>query len=128
MSLGGALIIGCSPSGKQTADSGDARLHETKCIEHIIGEKNYHSAVIVKALIQIRSGRQEQAITDLETLLDLNTIYIYENSPVSEATKNGARLIKDCRSKFDQYSAGLATNGNPVLKERNQKAHSFLGL
>ena len=124
------LYIGSSRSHEDKANPVRfASKNETNaCLEEVVGEKGAASAVIVKALIQLRNNQEEQAYIQLETLLDLNVIFVGQNAPQYSRSTNMLKIIREYRSQHSQFSDALRNNGNAVLKDRNEKAQRLLSL
>ena len=99
---------------------------ERRCQIKVAGEKGYEILIITKALIQFRDGRTNDALSVLETVLDMDVAYIWEKAPNIDTTTNALLGVKRYRSLYPMYSQDLKNGGHPVLRERNERANKIL--
>lgn len=99
---------------------------DSRCQAKVVGEKNASSLVIVKALTQLREGRTNDALLLLETTLDKNVSYVWEQNPNSDKTTNILSIIKRYRLQYPSFSEDLQSDGSSVLRERNERANRIL--
>ncbi len=99
---------------------------ERRCQIEVAGEKGFEILVITKALIQFRDGRTNDALSLLETVLDMDVSYIWEKVPNFSGTTNALLLVKRYRSLYPMYPQSLQDGRHPDFKERNERANKIL--